>query len=213
MVNKTASAIDQHETTVGVFLDLSKALDILDHQILFAKLEHYGIRDVALQWFKSYFSCRQQFVQFNQACSPVQTIKCGVPQGSSLGPLLFILYINDLPNASELTDPLLFAYETSIFYSYSSPNCLEPVLNEKKVDELQNIDVWLKCNKLSVNIKKTNYIIFKLRQKKFNSSICLSFGIKPLQQSNTTKFLGSILTIISLGNTISAMYVNKSLNQ
>ena len=178
MVNKTASAIDQHETTVGVFLDLPKALDILDHQILFAKLEHYGIRDVALQWFKSHFSCRQHFVQFNQACSPMQTIKCGVPQGSILGPLLFILYINDLPNASELTDPLLFAYDTSIFYSHSSPNCLEPVLN----DELQNIDVWLKCNKLSVNIKKTNYIIFKLRQKKFNSSICLSFGSKPLQQ-------------------------------
>ena len=209
LVNKIASAIDQHETTVGVFLDLSKAFDTLDHHILFAKLEHYGIRDVALQWFKSYFSCRQQFAQFNQACSPMQTIKCGVPQGSILGPLLFILYINDLPNASELTDPLLFAYETSIFYSHSSPNCLEPVLN----DELQNIDVWLKCNKLSVNIKKTNYIIFKLRQKKFNSSICLSFGSKPLQQSNTTKFLGSILTIISLGNTISAMYVNKSLNQ
>ena len=84
---------------------------------------------------------------------------------------------------------------------------MEPLLN----DELQNIDVWLKCKKLSVNIKKTNYIIFKLRQKKFNSSICLSFGSKPLQQSNTTKFLGSILTIISLGNTISAMYVNKSI--
>ena len=84
-------------------------------QILFAKLEHYGICDVALQWFKSYFSCRQQFVRFNQACSPMQTIKCGVPQGSILGPLLFILYINDLPNASELTDPLLFADDTSIF--------------------------------------------------------------------------------------------------
>ena len=69
-------------------------------------------------------------------------------------------------------------------------------LNSVLNDELQNIDVWLKCNKLSVNIKKTNYIIFKLRQKKFNSSICLSFGSKPLKQSNTTNFLGSILTII-----------------
>ena len=124
LVNKTASAIDQHETTVGVFLDLPKALDILDHQILFAKLEHYGIRDVALQWFKSHFSCRQHFVQFNQACSPMQTIKCGVPQGSILGPLLFILYINDLPNASELTDPLLFAYETSIFLFSFKPKLL-----------------------------------------------------------------------------------------
>ena len=68
LVNKIASAIDQHETTVGVFLDLSKVFDTLDHQILFAKLEHYYMRDAALQWFKSYFSCRQQFVQFNQAC-------------------------------------------------------------------------------------------------------------------------------------------------
>ena len=147
MVNKLPSAVDQHETTVDGFLDLSKAFDTLDHQILFEKLEYYGSRYVALQWFKSYFSCRQQFVQFNQACSPVQTIKCGVPQGSSLGPLLLILYINDLPNASELTDPLLFADDTSIFYSHSNPNCLESVLN----DELQNIDVWLKCSKLSVD--------------------------------------------------------------
>ena len=68
----------------------------------------------------------------------------------TLRPLLFILYINDFPNAPELTGPLLFAYDTGIFYSHSSPNCLEPVLN----DELQNTDVWLKCNKLSVNIKK-----------------------------------------------------------
>ena len=106
----------------------------------------------------------------------MQTIQCGVPQGSILGPLLFILYINDLPNASELKDPLLFDDDTSIFYSHSNPNCLESVLN----DELQNIDVWLKCNKLSVNIKKGNYVIFKPRQKKFTSGISLSFGGKTL---------------------------------
>ena len=93
----------------------------------------------------------------------MQTIKCGVPQGSILGPLLFILYINDLPNASELKDPLLFADDTGNVYSHSNPNCLESVLN----DELQNIDIWLKCNRLSVNIEKTHYVIFKPRQKKF----------------------------------------------
>ena len=82
----------------------------------------------------------------------MQTIKCGFSKSSILGPLLFTLYINDLPNASELTDPLLFADDTSIFYSHSSPNCLESALN----DELQNIDARLKCNKLSVNIEKTN---------------------------------------------------------
>ena len=115
LLNKISSAIDQHETTVGIFLDLSKALDTIDHEILFTKLEHCGIHDVALQWIKSYFSYRYQFVQFNQSCSLMQTIKCGVPQGSILGPLFFILYINDLPNASELIELLLFADDTRLF--------------------------------------------------------------------------------------------------
>ena len=150
LISRISSAIDQRETTVGVFLDLSKAFDTLDHQILFTKLEYYGIRDVALQWIKSYFSRRQQFVQINQTCSSMQTIKCGVPQGSILGPLFFILYINDLPKASMLTEFLLFADDTSIFFSHSNPNYLENVLN----NELLNIDVWLRCNKLSVNIKR-----------------------------------------------------------
>ena len=122
LINKISSAIDQRETTVGVFLDLSKAFDTLNHQILFTKLEHYGIRDVALQWTKSYFSCRRQFVQIIQTCSSTHTIKCGVPQGSILGPLFFILYRNDLPRASKLTEPLLFADDTSIFFSHSNPN-------------------------------------------------------------------------------------------
>ena len=86
-INKISSAIDRLETTARVFLDLSKAFDTIDHQILFGKLERYGIRGLALDWIKSFFSCRQQFVQFNSTCSSKQTIKCGVPQlqGSILG--------------------------------------------------------------------------------------------------------------------------------
>ena len=115
LINKVSSAVDQRETTVGVFLDISKAFDTLDHQILFTKLEHYnGIRDAAPQWIKSYFSCRWQFVQINQTCSSTRTIKYGVPQGSILGPLFFILYIIDLPRASKLSELLLFADYTSI---------------------------------------------------------------------------------------------------
>ena len=119
----------------------------------------------------------------------MQTIKCGVPQGSILGALLFILYINDLPNASKLTQPLLFADDTSIFYSHSDPSCLQSVLNE----ELQNFDVSLKCNKLSVNIKKTNYIVFKSRRKKLDYKFSFSFGNQSLKQSNVVKFLGIYL--------------------
>ena len=189
LINGISTAIDQRETTVGVFLDLSKAFDTIDNEILFAKLEHYGIRDVALQWIKSYFSYRRQFVQINQTCSSTQTIKCGVPQGSILGPLFFILYINDLPRASKLTEPLLFADDTSIFFSHSNPNYLENVLN----NELLNIDVWLKCIKPSINVQKTNYVIFRPSQRKVNHSFSLSFGCQPLTQNNVIKFLGVYL--------------------
>ena len=141
---------------------------------------------MALQWINSYFSNRNQFLQFNQTCSSMQTIKCCVPQGSILGPLFFILYINDLPNVSQLIELLLFAGDTSIFYSHSNPNTLESVLN----NELKNIEVWLRCNKLSVNVKKTTYLILKPWQKKCNHNFSISLGDQLLTQTNATKFLG-----------------------
>ena len=130
LVNKIATSIDQSEITAGVFLDLSKAFDTLDHQILFDKLEHYGVRGLALQWIKSYFSNRTQFVQINDTRSSEEIIRCGVPQGSILGPLFFILYINDLPKATSLAECLLFADDTSIFYSNSDPDHLASACNE-----------------------------------------------------------------------------------
>ena len=93
LVNKIATSIDQNEITTGVFLYLSKAFDTLDHQILFDKLEHYGVCGLALQWIKSYFSNRTQFVQINDTRSSKQIIRCGVPQASILSPLFFILVI------------------------------------------------------------------------------------------------------------------------
>ena len=91
LLNEISSATDQRETTVDIFCDLFKGFDTIDHDTLFTKLEHYSIRDAALQWIKSCFSYRYQFVQFNRTCSTMQTIKCAVPQGSILGPLFFIL--------------------------------------------------------------------------------------------------------------------------
>ena len=93
--------------------------------ILFSKLERYGIRGVALNWiYWSYFKNRKQFVQFNNVSSTQKLIQCGVTQGSILGPLFFILYVNDLPNASQLARPSLFADDTSICYSHSDPAVL-----------------------------------------------------------------------------------------
>ena len=125
LTNNIASAIDRKELTARVFLDLSKAFDTLNHEILFNKLEHYGIRGMALQWIKSYLSNRTQFVQYRKTCSDEQVIKCGV-----LGPLLFILYINDYQNASKPTESLLFADDTSIFYSHSNAIQLFSILKK-----------------------------------------------------------------------------------
>ena len=143
LVDKIASSIDHNKVIAGVFLDLSKDFDTIDHQILFYKLERYGIRGVALHWIKSHFQNRKQFVQYNNVSSSTNTITCGVPQGSILWPLFFIFYINDLPNALRVAE-LLFADDTSIYYCHKDSISLINVLN----DELRNVNCWMKANKL-----------------------------------------------------------------
>ena len=110
-INKS---IEQKKFGCGVFNDLKKAFDTVNHDILLNKLDHYGIRGEALLWFKSYLTNRKQFVSFNGVNSSVRTITCGVPQGSVLGPILFLLYINDLPNISKKLSFFLFADDTNI---------------------------------------------------------------------------------------------------
>ena len=139
-----------------------------------------------MQWIKSYFSNRTQFVQINDTRSSEQIIRCGVPQGSILGPLLFILYINDLPKTTRLAECLFFADDTSIFYSNSDPDHVASVMNS----ELTKISLWMKSNKLSVNIKKTNYVIFKPKQKSVRMSSQISLDSIPLKQVTEVKFLG-----------------------
>ena len=177
--------INLSRITVRVFLDLSKALDTLDHQTLFTKLEHYGIRGMALQWIKSYFYDCRQYVQFNEISSMENNI-CGVPQGSILGPLFFLLYINDLLNATGLAECLLFSDNTSIFLSHTDQEYLTTSLNE----ELKKLNIWMKTNKLSVNINKTNYVIFNSKQKTTKINLPVLFDDKPLKRVNVVKFLG-----------------------
>ena len=115
MYDKISSSIDQGKCSVGVFLALSKAFDTVNHDILLNKLDYYGIHGLSLDWFKSYLTNRSQFVEFNGASSSSKFISCGVPQGSILGPLLFLLYINDLSKVSDLVEFILFADDTNIF--------------------------------------------------------------------------------------------------
>ena len=120
ITEKIRESIDKGKFGCGIIIDLREAFDTVNHEILLFKMEHYGIRGSTLKWFKSYLSERKQYVYINGECSELKQITCGVPQGSVLGPLLFLIYINDLPNISKKIDLYLFADDTNIYYEDES---------------------------------------------------------------------------------------------
>ena len=171
-------SIDSGKFGCGIFIDLRKAFDTVNHEILLTKLEHYGIRDNVLNWFMSYLSNRKQYVTINGLSSEPLEINCGVPQGSVLGPLLFLLYINDLPNISNVLDFYLFADDTNIYYESDSLQELEKTINK----ELQKLYLWLNVNRLSLNIDKTNYIIFHPYNKPMKEHITIKINKNAMKE-------------------------------
>ena len=153
--------MDDKKFGCGIFIDLKKAFDTVNHDILLSKLDHYGIRNVALSWFKSYLSGSKQYVHINGVNSVTKDITCGVPQGSVLGPLLFLLYINDLPNISNKLKFYLFADDTNIYFESDDLKQIERTVNK----ELKKLHEWLCLNRLSLNISKTNFVIFHDKRK------------------------------------------------
>lgn len=187
--SKLLESFDNKLNTIGVFLDLSKAFDTINHTTLLNKLRHYGIRGQALEWFRSYLSSREQFVMYKNTTSLLREVTCGVPQGSVLGPLLFIIYTNDLPNALRFTRCVLFADDTTVYYSSRN---LEHVIQNISAD-LKNLTEWFKANKLSLNITKTNYMLFTKNDKDYKRNMNLRLSNEDITRVNSTKFLGMII--------------------
>ena len=127
LLNNIVNTLENKEYGVCIFLDFAKAFDTVNHEILLKKLEHYGIRGVAQQWMKSYLSGRMQCTEVGDTQSELEIIRWGVPQGSVLGPLLFLIYINDIVNSSEIFKFILFADDTSLYYSCKNVQNLESI--------------------------------------------------------------------------------------
>ena len=175
---------------IGIFFDLSKAFDTVNHSILLFKLNSYGIRGSALQWFNSYLSNRSQFTVVNNHNSCLQPVTIGVPQGSILGPLLFLIYINDINRASNNALLYLFADDSNAFISDSSLSLTFNKAN-RLCDELSH---WFKSNLLSVNYDKTAYILFYPNSTDFTTISCnnliISMDRNPINRISHIKFLG-----------------------
>ena len=182
--------MDNGQMTGVVFLDLKKAFDTVNHNILLNKLNTFNLADQSISWFKNYLQDRFQSVKHQGETSSKLPLTCGVPQGSILGPLLFILYINDLSNYLIDSSISLYADDTALYATATTQ--VELMLNFRV--ELTIVTEWLKANRLTLNAKKTKYVIFGTKQQlKDKPDLHLTVGNEPIEWVTSTKYLGMIL--------------------
>jgi hypothetical protein len=179
--------IDEGYRVLGVFFDLQKAFDTVDNNILLHKLYNYGIRGLMYDWFKNYLQDRKQYTLVNSISSNLGNINCGVAQGSVLGPLLFLVYVNDISNVISECNLKLFADDTNLFLCDRSL----PELETKANTCLAKLQVWFLANKLSLNVNKTSYTVFNSKIMQNNTcDLNLCIGGQKIMKVSSCKYLG-----------------------
>ena len=198
-VDKVITEIEKKKHVIGIFIDLSKAFDTIEHGILLDKLEHYGIRGKLHTLIKSYISCRTQQTKILGMSSDKCFVKYGVPQGSVLGPLLFLIYINDIVSSTTLGEFILFADDTNIFIVDEN----EKTAYEKANKVLAGVNEYMKSNQLHINVGKSCYMHFKptldrvkqtcARIRCFDTNLNIKLNGTKLSKVKSTKFLGVVI--------------------
>ena len=185
-ISEAPKSLDRKETLISVFLDFSKVFDTVNHTLLLQKLEHMRIRRTSLKWFELYLTNRTQVVCIDDINSTEKNILSGVPQGSVLGPALFICYVNCINNACSLVKSVQFADDTTLYLSHKNSQYLSDTLNRY----LTILDSWLCANRLSLNIQKTSFmVIYNMELQRFP----LKIRNCELSRVQKAKFLGVIL--------------------
>ena len=189
MIDSWLNAMDNGELVGIVLVDFKKAFDLVDHQILLSKLKLYGISSEALTWFDTYLTNRRQLVSLNNCKSDFEKVTCGVPQGSILGPLLFLLFINDLPLYVDNVSADLYADDTTLYDIQTSLEAIEVNLQEG----LNQLHIWCKNNGMVLNSVKTKVMLVTTNQKRLrlqNTNLNLQYMDETLKMISSDKILG-----------------------
>ena len=189
LTDNILDSFDKNQFTIALFLDLSKAFETVNHNILLSKLEHYGIRENSLKWFRSYLENRKQLVKYNIQTSSLQDINLSVPQGSLLGPTLFNIYINDITLSLNKLKSVLYADDSCFYLSHTNISTATNIINS----ELETLGSWFSSNRLTLNYEKSHFVLFSRKKRIQNNIQPIKINDINITQVHSTVFLGVTL--------------------